>query len=320
MADAPDAPDASEPRRSRLRSRRDVLIGGAVVGAGAVAAGVAAAVSPANPPPISTDLTAKRVERLPGDDPGAGGWRSARTVRVELDAQLIAMPTRPRPVRPTIEVDALHDGTTIAFRLVWRDFERDDLTVRCDGFRDACAVLVAPNADQALRIMGTADAPVTLLHWKADWQRDVDAGRQELGAVHRNASADYYPPLPAGSGSDISAAQYVKAGATPWLPGLAAGNPLAALERSSPVEKLLATGFGTAATARTQNATGRGVYEGGKWRVTLTRPLAPADDGEAALHPGGEYGVAFAIWSGADDDVGSKKSPSKALLRLRVEP
>ena len=35
----------------------------------------------------------------------------------------------------------------------------------------------------------------TLLHWKADWQRDIDQGRSDLDDAYPNRSVDVYPPL-----------------------------------------------------------------------------------------------------------------------------
>lgn len=266
------------------------------------------------------EVTALPVGRVPLH-PSAPAWRFAPVTHVALDGQTTAPPVRPTPALPWVEVRALYDADRVGFRVSWAADRPSSLAIRSDQFRDACAVLLAPDpANVALRFMGTADTQVTILHWKADWQRDVDAGRQGLAAAFPNAVADYYPPLPAGSGASVTLADYRKAGATEWLPALHVGNPLSAESRTSPVEKLHARGFGTAATAPTQDADGWGVWADGRWHVVLVTPRRPSDDGELALQAGGAYGMAVAVWVGAGGDRGGRKSPSRELLRLVLAP
>lgn len=311
-----DTPE--EEARPGLTDRRKVLIGGAV-GAAALATGVALLADRGRTPPIKTELTAKRVAKVPATEPDSGQWSHGSTIRVELDGQAMAQPMRPKPSHPYVDVTALYDDDMVAFRVEWPDDERDDLTIACDAFRDSCAVLLAPDAtDAALRIMGTADVPVTLLHWKADWQRDIDDGYQDPKVEFPNASFDYYPPLPAGTDEGVTFADYEKAKATMWLPGLHAGNPLSVAKRTTPVEKLIARGFGTATTQATQDAQGAGVWRDGHWSVVVAKARTATDDGELTIKRGPEYGVALAVWSGAENDGGSRKSPSKALLTFRL--
>jgi hypothetical protein len=168
--------------------------------------------------------------------------------------------------------------------------------------------------------MGSQQQPATLLHWKADWQRDVDKGVQGEAEVYPNRSIDTYPPLTGSKPSEVTAVDYQKAGATAWLPGLHVGNPLSAATRTVPVEKLVAYGFGTATHAESQDCRGRGARTGEGWRVVIAKPLASSGTGEVALSPGSAATCAFAIWSGSDHDAGSKKSPSATVYRLVLEP
>jgi hypothetical protein len=157
-----------------------------------------------------------------------------------------------------------------------------------------------------------------LLHWKADWQRDVERGRQGLEAAYPNRSIDVYPPLWNVAPGDVTIESYKKAGATEWLPGYDVGNPTSADGRTTPVEKILAYGFSTATSMGTQDALGHGVRTPTGWRVTLLKPIGAADAGEIALQPGATCTCAFAVWSGAVHDGGSRKSPSLTVHALTL--
>lgn len=311
--------ETSETTRPEARTSRRAFLAGGLAGGAAVGLAVAAG--------CTTDRvrTAREVVAVPTNevpvDPNAPAWTFAPVTRVALDGQTTAPPVRPKPSLPWVEVRALYDRERVGFRVSWEAPRPSHLAIGTDRFRDACAVLLAPDPDNAaLRFMGTAETRVTILHWKADWQRDVDFGRQGLKAAFPNAAADYYPPMPAGSAARVTLAEYRRAGATEWEPGLHVGNPLSAERRTSPVEKLHAQGFGTAATAADQDADGRGVWAGGRWHVVLRAPRRPSGAGEPALDPDQARGMAVAVWMGAAGDRGGRKSPSRELLRLVLAP
>ncbi len=322
VPEAEPAPNAGNGDNGHGTNRRKFLVG-AAVGAAAVAAGagVVLIAQGEGGAPVGTSVLAKRARKVPSDDPASSVWDDAPTTRVQLDGQTTALPMRMTPSHPWVDVQALHDAKTVAFRLAWPDAQRNDLTIESDAFRDACAVLLAPDPmNEALRIMGTAAIPVTLMHWKADWQRDVDHGYQDPSVAYPNASVDYYPPLTAANGGHVTLADYQKANATEWLPGLHVGNPMSQAKRTTPVEKLSAHGFGTATTLPTQDAVGRGVWKDGGWTVVLAKSRRGTDEVEFPLRTGHDYGMAVAVWSGSERDRGSRKSPSKAYLQLVVEP
>jgi hypothetical protein len=269
---------------------------------------------------VSGDVNVVRVHTLPLEDPDDRRWLQSPVLDVELGPQDMALPLNLQPAVTSLRVRALHDHERIAFLLEWDDADIDDLTVRVDDFRDACAVLLAsgpPSLD--LRPMGTAASPATLLHWKADWQRDVDEGRQGLDAVYPNRSVDVYPPLWDAATADVEPGTYADAQATMWLPGIHVDNPISLAGRATPVEKAIAYGFGTTATAATQNAAGRGFRTDAGWRVIISRPLGAVDDGEVSLTPGANGTCAFAVWSGGADEVGSRKAPSRTVYSIVLE-
>lgn len=297
-------------------TRRRLLAGG-LAGAGTI---VLASCAGDDREAAADEVWVARVGAVPTDDPGASAWSDAVPTVVAMDSQVIALPHRPRPVVPTITVRALHDGSMIGFRLDWDDAIADDLTVAVDSFRDACAVLLGPGeGDQTIRVMGSADQPVVLLHWKADWQRDMLRGVQGEAEVYPNRSVDVYPPLLLDIPRDVTADDYRAADATQWLPGLHVGNPLSSDVRTTCVEKLVAAGFGTSTTTATQDAVGRGAHVEDGWRVVLAKSLQGSDDGEPALVPGATATCAFAVWSGRRGDAGGRKTPSAAAYRLTLE-
>jgi hypothetical protein len=297
-----------------LLSRRRLLQGAAATAAGTgfvVIAGCAA------DPNDGSGIIAARVPRVP-IDPADSLWADARTTVVELGPQDLALPQQLEPAVTRIAVAALHDGEWIGFMLAWDDPDTNDLSVQVDDFRDACAVLVGPGSGgESLRTMGSPTTAATILHWKADWQRDVDSGRQGLAAAYPNRSVDVYPPLWDHRPGGVEIGDYAAAGATEWLAATHVGNSLSLAERTSPVEKLVAHGFGTTATEATQDALGRGMRTDAGWRVVLAKRLRATDPQEIDLpaEPATAFTCAFAVWSA---NVGSRKSPSTTVHTLRL--
>ena len=300
-----------------LLSRRTVLMAGAASAGAAVLTGCMGEPDAPEAPPGA--IVAGRAPSVPAHDANAREWQYGEERAIDLDGQIMVLPTRAQPYLPSLRVRAIHDGSMIGFQISWVDAQTNDLTIATDSFRDACAVLLAPGeGDQTLRAMGSTTQPATLVHWKADWQRDVDKGRQGIRDAYPNFVVDTYPPLGHPNG-EVTPQTYIDEKPTQWLPGLHVGNPLSAASRSVPVEKLLAHGFGSATTAVTQNCRGHGVRLANGWRVALAKPMSALDTGELALVPGGHYTCAFAIWAGNEGDAGSRKSPSRVAWRLIVE-
>ncbi|MDO8363890.1 MAG: ethylbenzene dehydrogenase-related protein [Actinomycetota bacterium] len=294
-------------------SRRNILKGAA--GAGTVALVGGCAADPYDGPGVYVG----RVNRVPTDDIDHHAWRLTPEKVIELGPQDMALPQQLAPSIASVRVRSIHDGVRIGFHLEWDDPDANDLTIRVDDYRDACAVLLVPGtAVEVLRPMGSATTPATLLHWKADWQRDIDQGRQGLEAVYPNRAIDTYPIVYTTPPDEVDIATYQAAGATEWLPGIHVGNPISSPSRTSPVEKAIAYGFSTTTTAATQDATGRGARTPTGWRVIITKPLTASDDGEFAIPTGTISTVAFAAWSGAAHDAGSRKCPARTVHALNV--
>jgi hypothetical protein len=80
------------------------------------------------------------------------------------------------------------------------------------------------------------------------------------------------------------------------------------LSKVSPVEELVAEGFGTLTTQKVQNSFGKGVYENGKWNVVIMRPMLTGDMTDKQFKPGEKTNVAFAIWDGGNREVNGRKA------------
>lgn len=298
-------------------TRRQLLAGGLTGTAAIVVASCGPDPSDAIP---KGEIFVARVKSVPLLDPSTSAWEHGPKAIIELGPQEIALPTKKIPTVTQLAIRAVHDGTSIGIRIEWDDAETNDLTVRVDDFRDACAVLLAAgDGDASVRTMGTPASPATLLHWKADWERDVQLGVQGMSDVYPNLSVDTYPPLVVDNPTEMTPMDYVKAGATDWLPGLSVKNPMSAPTRPTSVEKLVAVGFGTATNCKTQNVVGIGKRTKNGWRVAIVKPMTASDESEITLRAGSIATCAFAVWSGSDKDSGGHKSPSVNTFRLRLE-
>lgn len=218
----------------------------------------------------------------------------------------------PRLLVPTtsrLEVRAMTDGRRIAFRLEWPDATGDDLPGAA-RFTDACAVQLPSRAEADVPApqMGEEGRPVEITYWRASWQAVVDGRGDEIEELYPGASVDHYPfEAPSlNDGSDEALAMAAR-----YAPARRLGNAMAG-PRASPVEDLIAEGPGTLASAPDRRSTGRGMHTQAGWQVVIERPM-PAD-----LGPGGRSQVAFAVWDGAREEVGSRKMRT-GWVPLRIE-
>ncbi len=282
----------------RTITRKDALLAAGAVGAvGAAAVGAAGVIGLARGEQKSSSGTvvrAARVARAPVVDPSASVWEATPETVLPLLAQRVAPPVLDTLGVAEIRVRALHDGRRLAIRVRWEDATVDDL----DGvgrYHDAVAMMLPTSSGAAPAItMGAVGSPVQIVQWRATWERDL-AGKTGVDQIYPRVVHDVMPDdvLP-----ERSAALY-------WV-GRAAGNPLSQVERTSPVEQVVAEGFGTTTHASRQDVVGRGINDGSTWTVVLGCPLERAGIGEA-LTPGSTWPVAFAVWLGDQSNRGGRK-------------
>lgn len=234
-------------------------------------------------------------------DPGDAAWRRVPATLVPLRP----LWARDRRVE-AVQVRAAVGPDAIAFRLEWRDPEKNTSLVRHQDFRDAVALQFAPEGEPGDYVglpfigMGDENGTVTVWHWKADWDADVASGAfRDVGEQYPFMHVDKRDPR------DDTATDPL------FLAGLAADNPFSTQERKTAVEVLVAKGFGTLTSLPRDEQTvgGRGVWRDGVWSAVMRRSLKSG--ASPGLRPGRTYTVALAVWDGGAGDRNGQKVVSQ---------
>ncbi len=219
-------------------------------------------------------------------------------------------------------VQAVHNGKELALRFSWLDPSADERAVRQDEFRDAVAVQFALSSDPPF-YMGDASehGGVNIWMWKADRQKNIDAGYQDVDAAFPNRAVDMYPEQDYRL-VDMSVTEWPHETVTKHSPEFitawGAGNLVANPRLTTPVECLTARGPGTLAgkPADVQVVQGKAVYERGVWYVQMQRSMpvphdcAQGGQDERAFRSGDYLPVSFALWDGSAGDRDGKKNIS----------
>ena len=254
-----------------------------------------------------TELISTEIEGdLPSTDPDSSLWDSAGSITVPLSGQILINPTKSTASVDSLEVKSLKNQTHVAFRITWADAVKNDATTKNFEFRDAVAIQVTDKTSLPDVCMGSSGIRMHIMQWKADWQKDIDEGFQDLEDSFPNFWVDYYP-LSVGE-PPYSLPEAFPGNASLYLAGYHVGNPFSQPLKVTPVEDAEANGYSTITTQETQNAVGRGVWKDGKWSVVISRALDTKDTSDTVI--GDVNTLAFAVWDGESNDVGSRKSIS----------
>jgi len=218
-------------------------------------------------PPLSSIKIAEPLSR----DPFHPIWKQvpSRTIRLN------PVQFRGHPIG-RLQVQSVHNGRRIAFRLTWSDSQPDGALVTNSGYLDEAAIQFAlhpgPVADSPFYGMGERKKPVNIWHWKAD------AGQRITGNPARSVAVR-------------SEKHYV--------------NPFS----ESPVEELNASGFGslTVQSLQNQQLQGQGAWQDGQWTVVFVRDLVTPSRQDVHFKQGGHFLLAFAVWDGANKDKNANK-------------
>ncbi len=217
-------------------------------------------------------------------------------------------------------VQSLHNGEELAVRLSWIDPTLDDRAVRDHEFRDAVAIQFSLTSDPPF-YMGDASehGGVNIWMWKADRQKNVAEGYQDVDAAYPDRAVDMYPEQRFRL-VDMSITEWPRETITKhdptYVTAWGAGNIVANPNLKTPVECLVARGPGTLSSkpANVQLVQGQAVYERGAWYVQLHRrmrlPSESGHDDERLFKPGDYLPVSFAIWNGSAGDRDGKKNIS----------
>jgi DMSO reductase family type II enzyme heme b subunit len=232
-------------------------------------------------------------------DPGAPFWKKAPATMVAMLPQTVALPNNAEPAISTLSVRAVHNGEFLAFLIEWDDASKNDRIVVQDfGDQVAVELPVRYQPDNPPNVMmGGPDGMVTIMQWRAAFQRDLDQGAPKtINDLYPNAHTDVYPDQVLLTTDAIS-----------YMGALTMGNPVSRALRS-PVLDQMAEGFGTLTVKPQQSAVGKGVWSNGKWHVVIARPLHAASLVDPDLQPGAETLAAFAVWDGGAKEVGARKA------------
>ena len=247
-------------------------------------------------------------------DVAVGPWNELIPKQVPLLPQNVTTPSKFQTSVAAIDVRVVHNGTWIGVAVSWLDDAPDQITAT-GVFSDAVAVGF-PKGDPftTSSFMGHPGL-VEINYWKALWQHDIDHGYQEVTDLHPYTVADEYvgyrsEHLP--DSNPASSVPIAEVMASPEglqaLPAIAIGNPVSQLHRETPVEQLVAEGYGTLTTQKQQDSRADGVYADGRWTVVITRPLNTGDSADSPLMVDSLTTINFAVWQGGAGDVSGRKN------------
>jgi hypothetical protein len=271
------------------------LVAASALLAVALTAGSLAAAEPAS-------LLAVPVKQSSGalSDLDAAYWKRAKALKVVMQPQNVTTPQKLDPAVAELSVKAAHNGQWIAFLIEWADPTKSDRIV-VDRFGDQVAVELPVTYEKDAPpnvMMGNPDGGrVTIMQWRAAFQRDLDEGEPGIRDLYPFTHVDIYP-------DEVLRASDARA----YMGSVGVENPITHPKRA-PVLDQMAEGFGSLTVKPEQNASGKGTWQDGRWRVVITRPLA-TDNNEydPKLAPGDATVAAFAVWEGGNGEVGARKA------------
>ncbi len=217
-------------------------------------------------------------------------------------------------------VQALHNTEDLAIRLSWIDPTSDDRAVRHDEFRDGVAIQFSLSSDPPFYMGDSSEhGGVNIWFWKADRERNIREGYQDIDSAFPDRAVDLYPEHVQQLGNkDVR--EWPSTAITDhdsmYITAWGAGNLVSDPTLKTPVECLVARGPGTLAgkPANAQLVLGTALYERGVWQVQLQRSMTPPhghDNGDERAFCSGDYlPVSFAIWNGSAGDRDGKKNIS----------
>jgi hypothetical protein len=258
---------------------------------------------------VATQLS----QELPLTDPDSDLWQQATAIDVPLSAQMVAKPFLPQTRIKSVTARALYNDDQVAFLVEWQDETQNDQTLRVNDFRDSVALQFPLAEGQPFFCMGQQGSNVIIWHWKADWQSDIFAARQDMEMAYPDMFVDYYPFTQESElifAANQLEVDYIDSN---YLTALASGNLYASRLRATPVEDLLAGGFSTLTprVEEEQQVQGHGAWSDGTWRVIFSRSLASDLADDVSFTADNVYPVAFAAWDGANEERNGTKSTSQ---------
>jgi hypothetical protein len=244
--------------------------------------------------------------------PSVDAFKVAKEEAITLMAQPMAAPRPKETTTPALQVSAMYNKSRIAFLLRWKT-PKQSAGGRLGTHSDAVAIQfpVKDNANPPPVFMGAKSNPVHIFHWRAQYQLDKDKGMPSVKDLYPNMSVDIYPM----EFKDMGSLGPVDSNKNEiYSFGKAAGNPQSYKKKG--VDEIIAEGFGTSAVVENIQAESTAVWENGEWKVVIVRPLK--HEGGSQLAVGGSSFMAFAVWQGSQNEVGSRKSVTMSWTGLKL--
>lgn len=226
-------------------------------------------------------------------DPNAPLWREGEAVEVLMSGQVHVPPRNQDPTVDLVLVKSVYNDKEVGFWLEWDDRTQNITHQDSEGvqkmeaadFTQSYPVLYPP----AVRLRGLRDA--VALQFPVRIPQGPEKPHFFLGDTGKPVNLWYWK-------ADVQK-----------------------------VEELNAKGYKTPASVQppeSQQATGRGVFDDGVWRVVLKRPLTTKDVANDIQFLSGQLiPVAVHVWDGANGEAGLRRSISSwyfVVLKARVPP
>ena len=125
-------------------------------------------------PDVRASLTAKRVEGALPESPDDAAWQQTPVNYYPLVGQVIQEPRLFAPMTVGVEIQALHNGEEVAFRLVWDDRtesrpgESDEMETYVDAIALQFSSKPLSGMEKPYFLMGDASYPTDLWYWRND--------------------------------------------------------------------------------------------------------------------------------------------------------
>lgn len=240
-------------------------------------------------------------------------WQGVPDVKINLLGQMMVKPKPAKAETQSLNIQAVHDGKYIAFRMRWSDKVKSEAG-KLGEFSDAVALEfpVLDNENPPPIFMGIKDNPVHLFHWRAQYQYDEEHGKKGIQDIYPNLSADMYPNEFADRGSLKEISEEKK---DIFSHGKAAGNPQSSVKKA--VDEMMAEGFGTSVVIEDKDSVAHGEWKDGEWIVVISRALKRPKGSVIEVGKKSAFGVA--VWQGGQKEVGSRKSITMIWTPFKVE-
>jgi mono/diheme cytochrome c family protein len=244
---------------------------------------------------IEHKRTTIQVRRIAGELPAdlTPVWESVKPTSIVISP----LWWRDYP-EPDLQVKAVHDGKSIAFRLVWNDGTRDDVIAEPDQFEDMASIQLyrGPQPEPFIG-MGTMTSALDLWLWRATWDR----------AKADVAYLDEYP-----GDTDFYRESFKNAKLPDFATARAAGNPHTHADATQSASNITVGGPGsvTFRPRASQVVTATSSFRNRRWAVEFRRPLTVPPDAGISLTSGTTAAIAFAIWDGGYRDRNGQKQVS----------